>query len=184
MKRVLAAGLFMMVSICLGQTPPAADGEPATPAAEVKPAADRIASAEPIRMSDVVPYAEGLKVQVEVLQECTSLGRQLADSTEKYGKENGLNLVRAAAVDPAKGGQVLVLQIVSVISARSLMKHNKSVAVHAHLYKDGQLMANYAPFRTSGGGVLGPYTSSCGVLERTVSTLGGDVARWLKGVSR
>src|SRR5215210_7627230 len=113
MKHLLAAGLFMLGSICLAQTPPAGE----------------TTATEAILMSDVVPFAEGSKIPVEVLQECTALGRQLADSTEKYSKENGLSVVRAGAVDPAKGGQVLVLRIVSVLSARSMMAHNKSVAI-------------------------------------------------------
>jgi hypothetical protein len=183
MKRVLAAGLFMIGSVCLAQTPPA-EAEVKTEAAAPAPGADSITATEAILMSDAVPYAEGSKIPVEVLQECTALGRQLADSTEKYGKENGLSLVRAAALDPAKGGQVLVLRIVSVLSARSIMAHNKSVAIHAELYKGGHLVSDYSPSRNSGGGVLGPYQSSCSVLERTVNTLGSDVARWLKGVSR
>jgi hypothetical protein len=193
MKHVLAAAMFMMGSICLAQTPTAADGGQAAEAkpteADAKPeaaaptpGAGRVTSTEPILMSDVIPYAEVSKIPVEVLQECTALGRQLADSTEKYGKENGMTLVRAAALDPAKGGQVLLVRIVSVLSARSIMAHNKSVAIRADLYKDGQLVSNYSPSRNSGGGVLGPYQSSCNVLERTVNTLGSDVARWLKGV--
>src|SRR6187549_3569486 len=116
MKYMLAAGLFMMASICLAQTPPA-EAEAKPEAAAPTPAAARVTATDAILMSDVVPYAEGSKIPVEVLQECTALGRQLADSTEKYGKENGVSLVRAAAVDPAKGGQVLVLRIVSVLSA-------------------------------------------------------------------
>jgi hypothetical protein len=192
MKRVLAAGILMMGSICLAQTPPAADSGQPAPSAEAKPeaaaptpGAAKLTATDAILMSEVVPYAEGSKIPVEVLQECAALGRQLADSTEKYGKENGLSLVRSAALDPAKGGQVLVLRIVSVLSARSVMAHNKSVAIRAELYKDGQLVSDYSPSRNSGGGVFGMYTSSCGVLERTVNTLGSDVARWLKGaVSR
>jgi hypothetical protein len=180
MKRALAAGLLMMGSICLAQTPPA-EAEAKPEAAAPTPGA--IMASESILMNDVVPYAEGSKIPVEVLQECTALGRQLADSTEKYGKGNGLSFVRAGALDPAKGGQVLVLRIVSVLSARSMMAHNKSVAIRAELYKGGQLVSDYSPSRNSGGGVLGPYQSSCSVLERTVNTLGSDVARWLKGVA-
>ena len=64
------------------------------------------------------------------------------------------------------------------------MAHAKSVAIRADLYKEGKLLGNYTPSRNSGGGVFGAYTSSCGVLERTVNTLGSDVAKWMKGVSR
>jgi hypothetical protein len=197
--------MLLTGSMCLAQTPPAADSGQAAPATEAKPAAaPAAADAKPeaaapaaapapdtkfdaggtILMFDVVPYAEGSQIPPEVLQECTALGRQLADSTEKYGKQSGLNLVRAAALDPAKGGQVLVLRIVSVVSARAMMAHTKSVAIRADLYSGGQLVSNYAPSRNSGGGVFGAYTSSCGVLERTVNTLGSDVAKWVKGVSR
>jgi hypothetical protein len=186
MKRVLTAAILMIGSVCLSQTPPAADsGQAAAEAkpAEAKPEAAQVMATEAILMSDAVPYAEGSKIQVEVLQECTALGRQLADSTEKYGKQNGLNLVRAPAIDPAKGGKVLAMKIVSVVSARSIMAHTKSVAIRAELYKDGQLVSDYSPSRNSGGGVLGPYQSSCSVLERTVNTLGSDVARWLNGVA-
>jgi len=199
MKRALAAGMCLMSSICFAQTPPAADSAQPAAAAEAKPAetkpevaapaaaaaapasgAQKFDAAGTILMFDVVPYAEGSQIPPEVLQECTALGRQLADSTEKYGKQNGLNLVRAAALDPAKGGQVLVLRIVSVVSSRAMMAHTKSVAIRADLYKGGQLVSNYAPSRNSGGGVFGAYTSSCGVLERTVNTLGSDVAKWVK----
>jgi hypothetical protein len=198
--------MCLMGSLCFAQTPPAADSGQATPAAEAKPAAaapaadakpeaaapaaaaapapgaDKFDATAAILMFDVVPYADGSQIPPEVRQECTALGRQLADSTEKYGKENGLKLVRSGAVDPAKGGQVLVLRIVSVVSSRTMMAHAKSVAIRAELYKEGKLLRDYSPSRNSGGGVFGAYTSSCGVLERTVNTLGSDVAKWMKNV--
>jgi hypothetical protein len=204
MKRVLATGLFLAVSVCFAQTTPPADSGQAAPAAEAKPAAAPTDDAKPetaapaaeaapggkfnpaaaILMLSNVPYADASKIQPEVLQECTALGRQLADSTEKYGKEKGLQLVRSATVDPAKGGQVLVVSIVSVMSTRAFTAHTKSVALRAELYSDGKLVQSYAPSRNSGGGVFGAYTSSCGVLERTVNTLGSDLANWMKNLSR
>ena len=115
------------------------------------------------------------------------LGRQFSDATQRSAAAQGLKIVKNGSVDASKGDQVLVLKILSAISvghAWSFGGHRKSVSVKAELYKDGKLLDSYTTTRNSMGGALAGFKNSCDVLERTVTTLGSDVAKWVGSAAR
>lgn len=55
------------------------------------------------------------------------------------------------------------------------------VSINIELYKDGELIAQQALSRNSGGGIGGGFKDSCDVLGRCVKTLGKDTSKWLVG---
>jgi hypothetical protein len=175
--------------------PPAAEAEkedvnPAWPPpdlAKIEPGAAKSDSTAGIAISNSAPYEDERRIAANILKECPDLGRQFSDATQKAGAEQGLKIAKSGAVDPAGGGQVLVLKIQSASSRRHAFPfpgHDISVAIRAELYSGGKLVYNYGMLRHASGGAAGVVRSSCGVLESAVDTLGSDVAKWLKSVSQ
>lgn len=139
--------------------------------------------AVPVVMLTVAPYQDEDGIANKVLEECTELGTQLSESTAKYLNDKGMSAVRQTSVDLKSARQALNVKITSAVSAgNAFIGHRKSVSVRAELYKDGVLVAKTGKTRDSAGGAFGGFKSSCSVLERTVNTLGNDIAKWLAGL--
>jgi hypothetical protein len=164
------------------QAPPPEEKSDAASQASPPAGTGRIDRNVPIVISDAAPYENAGMIAANVVRECVDLGRQFSDATQKSAAEQGLKIVKNGSVDPAKGDQVLVLKILSAISAGHAWAfggHRKSVSVKAELYKDGKLLDSYTTTRNSMGGALAGFKGSCDVLERTVNTLGSDIAKWV-----
>lgn len=146
-------------------------------------AASAPAAGEPavIRFQRSAAYLDETAVADNIRKECSSLGSQLSASTERYAQEFGLKVERVESVEAKQGGTVLQLKIVSAISSgNAFIGHRKSVAVKAELFRDGQLVSQTTRSRDSMGGFAAGFKGSCDVLERTVNTLGSDIAKWLR----
>lgn len=188
LRAIFPVILVFAVCHCLAQ--PASDAATQAPAAEAKPdtasqdsppaEAGKIDRDSTIAISDSAPYENAGMVAANVVRECTDLGRQFSDATQKWGADQGLKIVKSGAVDSSKGEQVLVLKILTAFSAgHAFGGHRKSVSVKAELYKDGKLLDSYTTTRNSMGGAFAGFKGSCDVLEHTVNTLGRDVAKWV-----
>ena len=128
-----------------------------------------------------VPYADEMTIQSNVLNECKDLGKQFSNSTRTYMQKQGFSVAQNDAVTESDIGRNLVLKINNANSQGAAgIRHNKSVSIQASLYEDGKLVDSYNAQRSSGGGMFGAFKSSCSVLNRCVTTLGADVAKWLK----
>lgn len=150
-------------------------------AQEAATAASAPAASAVIRFQQSAPYLDETAVPDNIRKECSSLGAQLSASTERYALEQGLKVERVESVDPKQGGAVLQLKIVSAVSSgNAFIGHRKSVTVKAELFRDGQSVAQATRSRDSTGGIAGGFKGSCDVLERTVNTLGSDIAKWLR----
>jgi hypothetical protein len=137
----------------------------------------------PVILLTVAPYQDEDGIANKVIEECTELGTQLSESTAKYLVDKGMQVQRQPSVDLKSAKQALNVKITSAVSAgNAFIGHRKSVSIRAELYKDGVLVAKTGKTRDSAGGAFGGFKSSCGVLERTVNTLGNDVAKWLAGL--
>jgi hypothetical protein len=82
--------------------------------------------------------------------------------------------------DLSEGTQLKLMISNALSSGNAFMGHHKSVSIIAELYKDGKLIDTYSTTRNSGGGIGAGFKNSCAVLERCVTTLGKDVAQWVK----
>lgn len=144
-------------------------------------AAAPAAEAAVIRLQHSVPYLDDTAIPDKIRNECRTLGAELSASTERFALQQGLKVERVEAVDAKQGGSVLVLKIISAVSSgNAFIGHHKNVAVKAELFRDGQLVAYTTRSRNSTGGFAGGFKGSCDVLERTVNTLGSDIAKWLR----
>lgn len=158
------------------------DAPTSEPGDQVAPVTARagIDLAVPVVLLTAVPYQDEDGIANKVLEECTELGMQLSESTAKYLTDKGMSALRQPSVDLKSAKQALNIKITSAVSAgNAFIGHRKSVSVRAELYKDGVLVAKTGKTRDSAGGAFGGFKSSCGVLERTVNTLGNDIAKWL-----
>ena len=155
------------------------------PSGDVAPVTARAALdlSAPVLLLTAVPYQDEDGIANKVIEECTELGTQLSESTAKYMSERGMSPLRQPSVDLKSARQALNIKIMSAVSAgNAFIGHRKSVSVRAELYKDGVLVAKTGKTRDSAGGAFGGFKSSCSVLERTVNTLGNDIAKWLVGL--
>jgi hypothetical protein len=136
-------------------------------------------------MIDYAQFEDVTKIADNVATDCGSLGRQFADATEKAGRASGLTFNMSATADPRKAEQGLVLKIVSAISARNFSGgHKKTVTARAEVYLGGKMVRTTTVTRESMGGAFANLKGSCSVLERTVTTLGSDVIKWVKQGAR
>lgn len=138
-------------------------------------------SAEPVTMQAVTPYATDAKIAQKVRTECTQLGSQLAQFTQEFGKQNGVDVQLKDAIDTAQAGRVLKLEITDAVSmGNAFMGHNKFSTAQGTLFENGKKIASFEARRISMGGAFAGYKGSCSVLGRTVKAMGKDIAQWLK----
>lgn len=139
------------------------------------------AFAQSVTMAGSVPYAKDAEVSRKVRDECTALPTQLAEYTQQFGREFGVEVKLADSVSAKTPGRVLVVEIFDAVSSgNAFIGHSKSTRIRGELFQDGARVAGFKGQRDSMGGAFGGYKGSCSVLGRTVKALGKDVAMWLK----
>lgn len=140
-----------------------------------------LSNANSVTMQSAVPYAADAKIAQKVRTECTQLGSQLAQFTQEFGKQNGVEVQLQDAIDTNQAGRVLQLEITDAVSmGNAFMGHNKFSTAQGTLFENGKKIASFEARRISMGGAFAGYKGSCSVLGRTVKAMGKDIAQWLK----
>ncbi|NVK22322.1 MAG: hypothetical protein HWD86_07370 [Kangiellaceae bacterium] len=134
-----------------------------------------------VQVSHHIRYRDEGVIDSSILDECTLLGSQLSESFAQYAAKNDLSAQRLNELNINASGYVFDLEILNALSSgNAFLGHRKQVTIGGTLYKDGQKVDTFKATRNSGGGFFGGFKSSCGVLHRTVNTLGSDAAEWLR----
>ncbi|MFN7782018.1 MAG: hypothetical protein ACK5PG_04705 [Lysobacterales bacterium] len=136
--------------------------------------------AQSVQVQRSIPYAEDADIQNKVRTECTQLNTQLAEFTQEFGRENGIEVQLVETLDTSAEGRVLQMEIVDAVSmGNAFIGHQKYSRVRGVLFENGQQIADFRGRRNSMGGAFAGYKGSCSVLGRTVKALGKDIAQWL-----
>ncbi len=173
------AGLLLASGCASNETRSTDSGDAAatptdTPAATVEVAAD----APVIRVAHAVPYSADATIANNIRQEC-NLEEQFSEFIEHYGADQGIRFQRSQDLDPASGGQVLMVELTDAVSGgNAWIGHRKVTEAAGTLYADGEEQASFTSRRFSGGGAFGGFKGSCSVLGRTVQVMGRDIAAW------
>ena len=172
------AGLLLASGCASNETRSTDSGETAaqddTPAAT----ADVPADAPVVRVAQSVPYSDDATVASNIRQEC-NLEEQFSEFIAHYGAAQGIRFERSEDVDPADGGQVLMVELTDAVSGgNAWIGHRKVTEAAGTLYADGSEQASFTSRRFSGGGAFGGFKGSCSVLGRTVQAMGRDIATW------
>ena len=139
-----------------------------------------VASGKDISVSSKAGYREADVISDKIKSECPDLGANFSQSTKKYLEETGWQATLAENVETIETGTTVKLEIMNALSAgNAFIGHQKSVAIVASLYQDGKLVDTFKGSRNSSGGFGAGFKGSCDVLNRTVNTLGKDVAKWV-----
>jgi len=137
-----------------------------------------------ITISNAATYYDEKIIQSNIRSECGTLGAQFSQNTKINLEKNGWAVALSENPQNLNEGTQLKLMISNALSdGNSFIGHHKSVSIIAELYKDGKLIDTFNTTRNSGGGFGAGFKNSCSVLERCVTTLGKDVAQWLKSKS-
>jgi hypothetical protein len=138
------------------------------------------AFAQTVQVQSSIPYAEDAEIGNKVRNECTQLNTQLAEFTQEFGRENGIEVQLVETLDTAAEGRVLQMEIVDAVSmGNAFIGHQKYSRVRGVLFENGEQIADFRGRRNSMGGAFAGYKGSCSVLGRTVKALGKDIAQWL-----
>jgi len=133
-----------------------------------------------VTILNVIPYKKGAMIAANIKKECT-LNTQLSEFISSHGSEYNIAVNRVPKLTKKTKGQYLVVEIVDAISTgNAFLGHRKFTKIKGELFESGKRVASFTAARFSGGGFFGAYKGSCSVLERTVDTLGRDVATWLR----
>jgi hypothetical protein len=139
------------------------------------------AQSKNITISNSATWYDEKVISTNIKTECTNLGPDFSRSTKENLERDGWSVQSSSSQNVLPNGYQLVLKIANALSGgNAFLGHHKSVSVIAELYKDGKLVDTYSGDRSSGGGFGAGFKSSCKVLERCTTTLGKDVAQWLK----
>lgn len=138
------------------------------------------AFAQSVQVQSSIPYAADADIANKVRDECTQLNTQLAEFTQEFGRENGVQVQLVETLDTSAPGRVLQMEIVDAVSmGNAFIGHQKYSRVRGVLFENGQQIADFRGRRNSMGGAFAGYKGSCSVLGRTVKALGKDIAQWL-----
>lgn len=130
-------------------------------------------------VQQVIPYHDADRIDNRITSECNQLGERFSAYITQYADRNGVNVVRTGG-DLASFPNHVEIEIESAISSgNAFMGHAKGISVYAVLYRNGKVVDKTTFFRSSNGGFMGGFKSSCSVLNRTVKALGKDIAQWL-----
>ena len=146
-----------------------------------------------ITISDEAQYQDKETIAKNILRECTELGNQFSNSTEKFLSKRGWSVNRTKElsgrdkelkliiIDAVSGGNIWQTHVTHVVDdERVIPVGTKVVSIKVELYDNGQLVDTYEGERMSSGGLFGGVKSACSVLHRCVKTLGKDVSKWMK----
>ena len=130
-----------------------------------------------------INYKNEANIAKNVLAEC-NLGTPLSVSVQKYARNFNIKVDRVDNIDKADPDNHIKIEIVSVMSRQRVTtalahRHAKNVTIKATVFENGKPVHKMERYRSSKGGVFGGFKRSCSVLDRTVNTLGNDVAKLL-----
>lgn len=131
-------------------------------------------------VSPEAAYASDNAVAENVRNECNLPAAQTKSVLAALAAQ-GVD-AEAASDDAVPGkGRFLQLRIDSATSAgNAFTGHRKEVVTSARLFENGREVAENTFTRHSGGGMFGGFKGACGVLQRCTTTLGKDIAEWVR----
>ena len=115
-----------------------------------------------------------------MLREC-NIGTPFSESVQDYARKYNIEVDRVENINNKDNENYIKLEIISVVSRNRAYgkRHAKLVNIEATVFENGVVVHKINRTRKSNGGAFGFMKSSCTVLERTVNTLGIDVAKFL-----
>jgi hypothetical protein len=129
-------------------------------------------------IQDIV-YSEDAGVPDAVKQECNLLN-ELSGNIKSAVASQYATVLEGANQGPANA-DVLTIEIINLVGpSGGAWSGGKSVMIKGLLTKQGKRIGSFKALRVSGGGMWGAYMGTCAILGRCVTTLGEDVADWLK----
>jgi hypothetical protein len=132
----------------------------------------------PALVDPAAPIPNAVKSQCEV--EKMLADDVLAKLNDRYGPVQSVT-----APEQAGDGKLIQLTILSVHGlGGGGWSGTKSVAIRVDTLKGGTRLDSVYLDRSSGGGVLGGVTGTCGILDRIGDALGRDLANWLQRLDR
>jgi hypothetical protein len=140
-------------------------------------AADPLFVQIPALIDPTAPVPNAVRTQCDV-------DKMLADDVlaainDDYGPAQSIPSVAAGS------GRVVRLTITEVYGlGGGAWSGGKYMSARAELLQDGKQIDYVNLKRTSGGGILGGVTGTCGILDRIGRALGKDTVRWLKNLDR
>lgn len=133
-----------------------------------------------IKIPREVPYQDVSSIQDNVVSQCKTLGSDFANHIAKALEGEGFTVSMVDALDTSTG-LVFDVKITNAFSAgNAFIGHMKSVSAIVNVYKDGKPLPAKKFKRDSRGGFAGGFKSSCGVLDRSTTAIGKDIAAWYK----
>jgi len=177
MLRVLLPLIAVFVLGACGASNPVNSGGESSAAAE--PVVMPAKPTKKVTIAELIPYQKGAPIAKNILAECT-LNEQLSKYIQSYSAQQNVAINRVAGTTAKNRGNVLLVEINDAVSSgNAFIGHRKYVKISGTLYNNSRKVASFTGTRFSGGGFWGGFKGSCAVLERTVNTLGKDVAQWL-----
>jgi hypothetical protein len=131
------------------------------------------AHADGVALLTPVAYSAESSVVPRVREACKLEERLTIDVGDALGKTT-------ASTD----GEVVKVSIVDVMGVGGgIWSGPKAISLRAELMKNGKVERSTRLTRTTTGGPLGGFQSTCAMLERDSSVLGKDVAKWVASES-
>jgi hypothetical protein len=129
-------------------------------------------------IQDIV-YSEDAGVPDAVKQECNLL-KELSDNIKSAAASHYATILEGSNQAPGNA-DVLSIEIINLVGpGGGAWSGAKSVLIKGLLTKQGKKIGSFKALRVSGGGMWGAYMGTCAILGRCITTLGEDVADWLK----
>lgn len=177
MLRVFMPLLAVFVLGACGASNPVNSSDESSAAA--KPVATPAKPSKKVIIAELIPYQKGAPIAKNILSECT-LNEQLSKYIQSYSAQQNVAINRVAGANMKARGNMLMVEITDAVSSgNAFIGHRKFVKISGTLYNNSKKVASFTGARISGGGFWGGFKGSCDVLERTVNTLGKDIAQWL-----
>jgi len=122
-------------------------------------------------------YSLNSDIAQNIKDEC-NLDSQLITAIQNEAKKKDIT-VKVSESIPADGVELKVEITDSMSAGNGFTGHRKYSSISGVLTQSGQTIATMNAARLSRGGMFAKFQGSCGVLSRTVRTLGGDVTQWM-----
>lgn len=133
-----------------------------------------------IYVTNLIAFKKDAYIRKNIISEC-SLETKLPGFIKSFGDSGGVNivLVDKLPLNPTK----ITLQI-EIVDAQGggggAWSGAKFVRVEGKLKKGSKTLGSFRGQRTSSGGFMGGFKSTCAILGRCVKALGRDIANWTK----
>ena len=130
-----------------------------------------------LAIQDIV-FNDDAGVPEAVKKECNLL-KELSEHIKTANASQYATILEGSSA-PANA-DVLKVEIINLVGpGGGAWSGGKSVMIKGSLSRQGKHISSFKALRVSGGGVWGGYMGTCAILGRCVTTLGEDVAGWLK----